>query len=121
MARAKYKYWLTAAGKTLLEGWARDGLTDEQMSKKMGISRKTLSAWKVKYSELNEALQTGKEVADYAVERSLYRNAVSGDVTAQIYWLKNRKREKWRDRPDVTAEETLKRLDEVLVKIGGNI
>lgn len=34
MAKGKYEYWLTDEGLTLLEGWARNGLTDEQMTGK---------------------------------------------------------------------------------------
>ena len=37
MARGKFEYWLTEDGLTLLEGWARDGLTDAQLAEKMNI------------------------------------------------------------------------------------
>ena len=40
-------------------------------------------------------MRSGKEVADYAVESALYKNAVDGNVTAQIFWLKNRKPGQW--------------------------
>ena len=46
MAKGKYQHWLTPEGLTLLEGWARDGLTDEQMAQRMGITAKTLYVWK---------------------------------------------------------------------------
>lgn len=36
MARGKFEYWLTEDGLTLLKGWARDGLTDEDLAAKMG-------------------------------------------------------------------------------------
>ena len=36
---------------------------------------------------------------DYEVENALLKRALSGDTTAQIFWLKNRKPEKWRDKP----------------------
>ena len=121
MARRKYEYWLTDEGQLLLLGWARDGLTDEQMARNMGVARKTLSAWKVKHEAIGSAIKQGKDVADYAVENALFRKCMAGDVTAIIYWLKNRQREKWRDRPDLTTEETLRKLDDVLGKIGGNI
>lgn len=39
---AKYEYWLTPEGLLKLEAWARDGLTDEQIAKNVGISRETL-------------------------------------------------------------------------------
>lgn len=50
MVQAKYKEWLTKEGLIKIEGWARDGLTDEQIAHNIGISRKTLSDWKNKYS-----------------------------------------------------------------------
>lgn len=46
MAKGKYEYWLTPEGLLKLEGWARDGLTDEQIAHNMGISRSTLNKWK---------------------------------------------------------------------------
>ncbi|MGI6751098.1 MAG: helix-turn-helix domain-containing protein [Anaerovoracaceae bacterium] len=77
MARKnKYEYWLTEDGLTLLRGWARDGLTDEQISENIGISRSTLSEWKKKHPDIKDSLKSGKEVADYEVERSLYKKCV---------------------------------------------
>ena len=46
MAKGKYKYWLTPEGLLKLEGWTRDGLTEEQIAGNMGISRSTLNEWK---------------------------------------------------------------------------
>ena len=98
---AKYEYWLTPEGLLLLEGWARDGLTDEQISENMGIVSSTLYRWKNEYKEISEALKKGKEVVDYLVENAQLRNAIKGDTTAQIFWLKNRRPDKWRDKRDV--------------------
>ncbi len=99
MAKSKYEYWLTPDGLTLLEGWARDGLTDEQIAVNMGIVPSTLYAWKKDHEEISEALKKGKEVVDYEVENALLKKAMSGDVTASIFWLKNRRPDKWRDKP----------------------
>lgn len=55
--------------------------------------------WKNRYSEICEALKKGKEVVDFEVENALLQTALSGNVTAQIFWLKNRKPDKWRDKP----------------------
>lgn len=101
MAKGKYKEWLEPEGLLLLEGWARDGLTDEQISENMGIVSSTLYRWKNEYKEISEALKKGKEVVDYQVENALLRNAIKGDTTAQIFWLKNRRPDKWRDKRDV--------------------
>ena len=124
MARGKFEYWLTADGLTLLEGWARDGLTDEQLAQKIGINRATLYDWKKKFSNISDALKKGKEIVDIQVENALLKRAlgysytevmeetsedgvkhretvkfIPPDTTAQIYWLKNRRPDKWRDRP----------------------
>ena len=100
MAKGKYQHWLTPEGLTLLEGWARDGLTDEQMAQRMGITAKTLYEWKKRYGKIFEALKKGKEVVDYQVENALLSAALEGNTTAQIFWLKNRRPDKWRDKPE---------------------
>lgn len=99
MARGKYEYWLTEDGLTLLEGWARDGLTDEDLANKMGIVPSTLYEWKKKYSEISEALKKGKDIVDIQVENALLQSALDGNITAQIFWLKNRMKAKWKDKP----------------------
>lgn len=115
MARGKFEYWLTDEGLTLLAGWARDGLTDEQISHNVGISRSTLSDWKSKYPDISDTLKKGKEVVDYAVENALLDNALRGDTTAQIFWLKNRKPDKWRDKVEPNTDDcALKRAIELL-------
>ena len=138
MAVGKYKKWQEPEMLVLLEGWARDGLTDEQIAKNMGICRDTLYTWKKAYADISDALKKGKEVADYIVENELFKAAqqqivtikepikvrtekqkvgsgkvveehieyvekqiiVPGNVTAQIYWLNNRRPDKWRNSRD---------------------
>ena len=104
MAKSKAEYWLTEDGLILLKGWARDGLTDEQIAHNCGISTATLYNWKNKHIEIFEALKKGKEVVDYQVENALLKKALVGDTTAQIFWLKNRRPDKWRDKQEVKAE-----------------
>ena len=119
-AKGKYEYWLTPEGLIQIEGWARDGLTDEQIAKNIGINPATLYAWKNRYSKISETLKKGKEVVDYEVENALLKNALDGNITAQIFWLKNRKPDKWKDSPkDSANEDALSKLDEVLKEIGG--
>ena len=65
---AKYEYWLAPEGLLLLEGWARDGLTDEQISENVGIVPSTLYRWKNEYEEISEALKRGKDIVDIQVE-----------------------------------------------------
>lgn len=116
MAKGKYQKWLEPESLILLEGWARDGLTDEEIAKNMGITAKTLYEWKNKYGEICEALKKGKEFADYQIENALYDSALNGNTTAQIFWLKNRRPDKWRDKPisDKNTEKVIEKLDEVL-------
>lgn len=120
MAKGKYEYWLTEEGLLLLEGWARDGLTDEQIAHNIGISTSTLNNWKNKYVEILESLKKGKEVVDYAVENALLKNALRGDTTAQIYWLKNRRPDKWRDKPGYEDTRELDKLDAILKGLRDN-
>ncbi|MDO0919884.1 MULTISPECIES: transposase [unclassified Enterococcus] len=105
MAIGKYKKWLEQENLILLEGWARDGLTDEQIAQRMGISTTTLYRWKSEHREIREAIKKGKEVVDFEVENALLRNARKGDTTAQIFWLKNRRPDKWRDSRDRTDRQ----------------
>ena len=120
---AKYTEWLTDEGLLLIQGWARDGLIDEQIAKNMGVAYSTFKEWKKKYSDFSDALKQGKEVVDRQVENALFNNAVgfmyeeetvtnAGEVvtvkkyskpniTAQIFWLKNRKMKEWRDKQEV--------------------
>ena len=128
MAKGKYQEWLEPEGLLKIEGWARDGLTDEQIANNIGISVSCLNNWKNKYVEILESLKKGKEVVDRQVENALLKRAlgyeytettreyipeldemkttkkvtkqVAPDTTAQIFWLKNRKPDKWRDKQE---------------------
>lgn len=46
MAKGKYQEWTSQEGLVKLEGWARDGLTDEQIARNAGINPATLYVWK---------------------------------------------------------------------------
>ncbi|MFL0197620.1 transposase [Clostridium sp. WILCCON 0269] len=150
--------WDTVKDKLILvEGWARDGLTDEQIAKNLGIHAATLYEYKKRYSEFSEALKRGKEVIDFEVENSLLKRALgysytevttervirkdkngkvltdihgfptydmvitkevkkefAPDTTALIFWLKNRKPDKWRDKQDIehTGNIGIKKLED---------
>lgn len=114
MAKGKYQEWLEPEGLLRIEGWARDGLTDEQIAQNMGITAKTLYEWKKKYSEICESLKRNKDVADRQVENALFENAINGNITAQIFWLKNRKPDKWRDKQEYEDRTAIEKLDEIL-------
>lgn len=106
MAKGKYEKWLEPENLLRVEGWARDGLTDEDIAANMGISRSTLNDWKNKHSDISDALKKGKEVVDRQVENALLKEALDGNITAIIYWLNNRKPDKWRNKRTVEVEET---------------
>lgn len=76
MAKGKYEQWLEPDGLLLLEAWARDGLTDEQIASKMGIGSTTLYRWQQEHREIRESLKRGKEVVDTMVENALLKRAL---------------------------------------------
>lgn len=78
---AKYTYWLTEEGLALIEGWARDGLTEEQIAFNIGIRRETLYDWKRKFSNISNTLKKGKEVVDRQVENALLKKALGFTYT----------------------------------------
>ena len=118
VAKGKYQRWLTPEGLLLLEGWARDGLTDEQIAQKMGVGYSTLQTWKSKYQDIQDTLKKGKDVVDYQVENALLSSALDGNTTAQIFWLKNRRPDKWRDKQKEEADTAaLDKLDDILREI----
>lgn len=82
----------------LVEGWARDGLTDEQIAENLGISKDTFYQYKKKYPDFSDSIKKGKEVVDFEVENALLQNALNGNITAQIFWLSNRKPKQWKNK-----------------------
>ena len=111
---AKINEWLEEDKLILLEGWARDGLTNEQIANNIGINAKTLYEWKNKESKISNILKKAREVVDYEVENALLKSALEGNVTAQIFWLKNRKKEQWREKQEYNNDEELNKLDKLL-------
>lgn len=131
MAKGKYEDWLTPEGLAKIEGWARDGLADKQIAHNIGIRPETLWAWQKQYPNLSNALKKGKEPANLEVENALFKLAtgytiklrkpikvrkrggdedikyadeeiyIKPEVAAQVFWLKNRMKDRWRDRPEV--------------------
>ena len=128
IAKGKYQEWLTPDGLTMLEGLARDGLTDELICKKIGIGARTFYEWMERFPQMAQAIKKGKAPVDIQVENALLKRALGyeyeetiteveelagghqkkhirkvmkhcpPDTTAQIFWLKNRRPERWRDK-----------------------
>jgi len=133
----KVDEWLQPEKLLLLEDWARQGLFDAQIAKNMGISEATLYRYKANHPEIKEALRKGKEVVDIEVENAMLKRAlgytitineqkvdkdgyvhdlkrdlhIPGDVTAQIFWLKNRRRQQWRDKVEVEKGESVQKIE----------
>ena len=146
MARkSKAGEWLTPDGLLRVKGWARDGLTDEQIADKIGISRDTFYRWEREFSDFSDAVKEGKDPVDIEVENALLKRAlgfeyvettteihdmpdgtqrkhikkttkmVVPDTAAAFIWLKNRRPDKWRDKPvDVAISEEDKTTDDAL-------
>ena len=83
MAKSKVEYWLTDEGLTLLKGWAKDGLTDEQIAKNMNIGSTTFYDYKNKYPKIAESLKVNKEIADYEVAGALYQSTKDRYITVK--------------------------------------
>ncbi len=146
-AKGKYEYWITPEGLLKIEGWARDGLKDEQIAGNIGIRRQTLYEWTKRFPVIFDTLKRGKEIVDRQVENALLKRAlgyeydevtrepdmngemvetkrvtkqVLPDTTAQIFWLKNRKPDEWRDKQNINVTtEKHEKLDAILSQIGG--
>ena len=115
---ARIDEWLEQDKLTLLEGWARDGLTYEQIANNMGIGLTTLKEWRQKEPTIQSTLKKGREVVDYEVENALLKNALDGNVTAQIFWLKNRKKDQWREKIENNDEEKdIQNAKDIVIKI----
>lgn len=148
----KYKEWLTEDSLLLLEGWARDGLTDQQISANMGIHPATFYKWMQDYPEIRKAIKKGKAPVDYEVENALLKSAlgykmkltkpmkiktvkrltnkgvieeerieyveeevyIKPEVTAQIFWLKNRRAAVWREKQEITHNTADGRLADLI-------
>ena len=80
MAKAKYEEWLKPDNLLLLQGWARDGLTLEQIAHNMGINQATLYTWRKEHSEIDKVLQKSREICYYEVENALYKAAMGYDA-----------------------------------------
>jgi len=103
----------------------QEGFTDQKFCKLIDVSRETLWQWRRQYSDFSNAIQEGKDFFDSEkVEVSLKRRAlgfrftettrepnengqmqvvkkvsklVVADTAAICFWLKNRRRDRWKD------------------------
>ena len=86
----KKGFFSAAEGLELLAGWAAEGCSENQVAEKAGISRRTLTRWRLEVPQVAEALRAGYEKADRQVEKSLFEAAVGSIYTEQqAYKLKS--------------------------------
>lgn len=119
----------------------RLGATDKELADFFDVSEQTLNAWKKQFPEFLESLKNGKAISDAEVADKLFSRAtgyehpeddirvVKGqivitptikhyppDTTAAIFWLKNRRPDLWRDKPEGGEEEEAPTSVKVTVK-----
>ncbi len=108
----------------LVKWMARAGLTDKEMAAQLQVSVTTFNSWKAQHPEFLESQKQSKDFVDSLVEDALLKRAlgyeveetemsagtdgkskrvkkvrrhISPDVTACIFWLKNRRPGQFRD------------------------
>lgn len=108
------------------EKLCKKGFIDSEIADFFEVEEKTINNWKKAHPEFLHALKSGKRHSDSKVEDALYNRAIgyefqevkeefeggsvtkttkttkqlAGDTTAQIFWLKNRQPELWRDKTE---------------------
>lgn len=114
------------------------GAIDPEIASFFDVSLTTFQNWKRKNPELRDAMKAGKMAADAKVAKGLYQRAVgftqqevdirvvggqvvqtiytkkyAPDTTAQIFWLKNRQPELWKDRRerDMSVDDQIKLVE----------
>ncbi len=80
------------------------GATDVHIAKALGIDRATVNRWKHTHPDFCNALKDAKSQVDAEVEDSLLKQAMNGNITAIIFWLKNRQQKRWRDRREIAVD-----------------
>lgn len=124
----KKEFWLSQEGLIYLEGLARKGLSDDELSQAMGITRVTLWRWCNENETLVAAIQRARAWQIHEVENAMYKCAMGyeyeeetvtkdGEVVmvtryappsieAQKFILANRSKGQWKavQRIEVEAE-----------------
>jgi len=81
-----------------VEDLAAHGLTKQQIALALGIHVATLCKKRLENAELTEAIKRGEANGIKTVTNALFTAAREGNITAQIFFLKNRDPENWKDR-----------------------
>ena len=82
--RQKPETWTTGYNRTLLEGWARDGLSIEQIASNMGVDPRTVYRWMKKDEEFCQIIKKNKEVSMRLRTLCISPLLVSGTMKSHI-------------------------------------
>ena len=100
--------WGTIEKLQLLEEWSTQGLYIKDIAAKMGISVTTVYDWMNKNPDIAAAIKKGRDKSIDMVENALFKSAINGNVTAMIFYLKNRAPERYKDRVDNNINTDIK-------------
>ena len=81
-----------------VENLASRGLGTTQIARALGVSWDTIDRNRKRSAEFEDALKRGQARGLAQVTNSLFTSATDGNVTAQIFYLKNQDPKTWKDR-----------------------
>lgn len=118
----KYKKIYAQQAKKICSLWPA---IDSELADFFDVDVSTINNWKQEHPEFLESIDWGKAVQDGLVEKKLFERAVGyryqqekithlgdrvqieveaiPDVTAQKFWLNNRRRDRWNESVDITS------------------
>lgn len=103
MAKSKYESHV-ASRLEEIKDWCRNGATDLEIYTRLGIGKDAFYEYKKQFPEFSDTLKYNKEYCDGQIENALFEAAKAGNVTAMIFWLKNRRGRKWKEKPEEEAD-----------------
>ena len=81
-----------------VENLAARGLGTTQIARALGVSWNTIDRNRKRSVDFEDAIKRGKARGLAQVTNSLFTSATDGNVTAQIFYLKNQDAKTWKDR-----------------------
>lgn len=79
-------------------GSLEGGVAISKACKEANISRHAIWEWRKKSKRFNKKVNSIIDSRTQSVEDALFASAIGGNVAAQIFWLKNRAKERWKDK-----------------------
>lgn len=106
MANANRKAWKPDAKQLQqITQLAAQGLTVKQVAHSIGIGPTTFFERQKKMPELKEAIEAGRSKGLATITNALFQKAKKGDNVAMIFYLKNRDRDSWGERPPAADDD----------------